>query len=442
MDESGRKIFVLDTNVPLHDSNCLFSFQEHDIVIPIPVLEEIDQFKKGTESINWHAREFVRYIEAMSSGKMLNGGADIGPGLGKIFIRSSKELHPELAGRFGDPKKNDHRIIDVAYREQVDEKNKGRQVVFVSKDVNARMKARALKIVAQDFLSDNVDDALPSGICVVEGVDKESIDGLYTGTVPAREFSLSEEIQINDYLVLRNGKKSALGVMKAEMGGTLIIERVDKSPIYGITPRNAEQTFAAHALMDPRVKLVALNGKAGTGKTLLALASALEQLDDYQSILVARPIVPLSNRDIGFLPGEVNHKIGPYQMPIFDNLGIISRAKNKDKEWIKKIMDAGRLVMEPLTYIRGRSLSEIFFIVDEAQNLTPHEVKTIISRAGEGTKIVFTGDVKQIDHPYLNERSNGLSYIIGKLRGQKLFAHVELVKGERSELAELATNFL
>ena len=241
---------------------------------------------------------------------------------------------------------------------------------------------------------------------------------------------------------MRNGKKSALATFDPFEKK---IRHIEKKTAYGIVPRNAEQIFALHALLNPKVRLVSLSGKAGTGKTLLALAGALETRRSFQQILMARPIVPLSNKDIGFLPGDVKSKLDPYMQPLFDNLGVIqhqfSESDSKNSK-IKDFLEEKKLVISPLSYIRGRSLVKVFFIVDEAQNLTPHEVKTIITRAGENTKIVFTGDINQIDHPYLDSQSNGLSYLIEKMQGQELFAHVHLEKGERSELADLASDLL
>jgi PhoH-like ATPase len=260
--------------------------------------------------------------------------------------------------------------------------------------------------------------------------------------VPAENLGPEVPLVPNEFLILRNGKRSALGTYDPVTGR---IRRVEKGPANGITPRNAEQTFALHALANPAVRLVTLSGKAGTGKTLLALAAALEARKLYRQIFIARPIVPLSNRDIGYLPGDILSKLDPYMQPLYDNLGIIQDAfpdPEKRNGKVDELIERKKLVVTPLTYIRGRSLAKIFFIVDEAQNLTPHEVKSIITRAGEGTKMVFTGDIFQIDHPYLNTRSNGLSHLIEKMRGQRIYAHINLEKGERSELADLASDLL
>ena len=250
-----------------------------------------------------------------------------------------------------------------------------------------------------------------------------------------------EQVEANEFVVMRNGKKSALAVIDANGS---IVKKVDKTNAYGITPRNAEQAFAINALINTEIQLVTVTGKAGTGKTLLALAAALERRRNYRQIYLARPVVPLSNKDIGYLPGDIQSKLDPYMQPLYDNLGVIQSnfEESRKQSRIKDFLQDEKLVISPLSYIRGRSLVRIFFIVDEAQNLTPHEVKTIITRAGEGTKLVFTGDIFQIDHPYLNSYSNGLSYLIEKMKGQKLYAHINLEKGERSELAELASNLL
>jgi PhoH-like ATPase len=303
-----------------------------------------------------------------------------------------------------------------------------------------------LGIPAQDYESDKVKslDKLYSGKRVVEGVSSSVIDLLYESTTQHRFADLLPDLNpvANENFVLRNGSKSALATYLPNDGS---IVRVEKKTAYGITPRNAEQSFALRALLDESIQLVTLVGKAGTGKTLLALAAALERRRDYRQIYLARPIVPLSNRDIGYLPGDIKSKLDPYMQPLFDNLSVIRNQfgpEDQANRKIQELLDSEKLVITPLAYIRGRSLQKVYFIVDEAQNLTPHEVKTIITRAGEGTKIVFTGDVHQIDHPYLDKLSNGLSYLVSRMHGQTIYAHVSLEKGERSHLAELASNLL
>jgi PhoH-like ATPase len=438
-----EKLFVLDTNVILHDSTCIRQFQEHDVVIPITVLEELDQFKKGNETLNYQAREFVRSLDSLSGDRLFNGGVPIGPGLGKISIRLEKEFHADLSLNFSAGKP-DHHILNIAYH--LSEEYPSKQVILVTKDVNLRMKAKSVGILSQDYTKDHVRDvsALYTGSRIEEHLPDFLIDQMYQVPFEAdvSAFSFAVPPLANEYMILRNGKKSALGAYDPLMQK---IRRVEKTCAYGITPKNAEQTFAMDALLNTDIHLVSISGKAGTGKTLLALAAALERRRHYRQIFIARPVVPLSNKDIGYLPGDIKSKLEPYMQPLYDNLGVIQNQFPSSGIYqcqVKEFMDTEKLVISPLSYIRGRSLVKIYFIVDEAQNLTPHEVKTIITRAGEGTKIVFTGDIFQIDHPYLDSHSNGLSYLIEKMQGQKIYAHINLEKGERSELSELATNLL
>ena len=443
MPAKRKKIFVLDTNVILHDSDCLYHFEENDIVVPITVLEELDQFKKGNDSLNFHAREFVRTVDSLSGDRLFKGGVSIGPKLGKILFQMEMEFHKDLTLNFSMDKP-DHHVLNTAY--QMARKYPSRQVILVSKDVNLRMKAKSAGLRAQDYKSDQVKDlsTLYKGHRVVEDLPKELIGHLFQtpGELAAGELAVDLGLIPNEYLILRNGRTSALGVYRAEEKK---ISRIGKQGAYGITPRNAEQTFALDALLDPNISLVTLSGRAGTGKTLLALAAALSTRKLYRQILVARPVVPLSNRDIGFLPGDIQSKLDPYMKPLYDNLGVIQDQFDETKrkhQHITKFLEEEKLVIEPLSYIRGRSLVRMYFIIDEAQNLTPHEVKTIITRAGEGTKIVFTGDIFQIDHPYLDSQANGLSYLIERLQGQSIYAHINLEKGERSQLSELASRLL
>jgi PhoH-like ATPase len=307
------------------------------------------------------------------------------------------------------------------------------------------MKAKSLKIQAEDYYNDKVKDIeiLNKSVIELENFDDTLIDKLYNeGTLPIEQMSLETPPDINEYFILKSSKASVLGRYD---GALKRMVRVEKKVAYGIKPRNAEQTFSLDALCNPDIKLVALTGKAGTGKTLLALAAALEQHKSFGQILLARPIVALSNRDLGFLPGDAQEKINPYMQPLFDNLSVIKHSYNPrslEYQKIEEMLKEEKLVITPLAYIRGRSLSDSYFIIDEAQNLTPHEIKTIITRAGEGTKLVFTGDLQQIDSPYLDMKSNGLAYMTEKMKNHEIFAHVNLLKGERSYLAELASDLL
>ncbi len=438
------KIFVLDTNVLLHDHKCLYSFEENDVIIPIVVLEELDKFKKGNDQINFQAREFVREMDRLAGENLFTEGISLGEGHGRLFIATGKPLPPEMEASFSE-KTPDHRILAIALH--VKATFPQRQTTLITKDINLRMKAKSLGLKAEDYESDKVKniDILHQGVDTIDNFDAALIEALYKdGQFPSDQYPLKEEEVLvpNQYFVLRNANQSVLAWFDPL---SKMIRRVEKHQAFGIEPRNAEQTFSLHALLNPDIKLVSLTGKAGTGKTLLALAAAMQQHKQFNQILLARPIMPLANRDLGFLPGDINEKIGPYMQPLYDNLSVIKtrfQQQSRELSLIEEMQKRQELVITPLAYIRGRSLSDVFFIIDEAQNLTPHEVKTIITRAGEGTKMVFTGDIHQIDSPYLDMQSNGLAYFTDKMRGQDLFAHVNLVKGERSYLAELASNLL
>lgn len=440
------KTFVLDTNVILHDAASINMFQENDVIVPLAVIEELDHFKRGSQVINLNAREFARILDSITGSALFNGGISMGKGRGKLRIAISKGLAPAIRDAFRDDTP-DHRVLSVAYEWQEKLKTKS-QVILVTKDVNLRMKAKALGIPAEDYTTDRVKsiEELYSGKGIVENVDDDLLVKLFQPPyqVQAKPYlkKLNGEALSNKYYILRNTNRSVLAHLDQNKE---FIVKVDKTNVYGINPRNAEQTFAVDALINPNIQLVSMTGKAGTGKTLLALASALAVKKHYRQIFIARPIVPLSNKDIGYLPGDVESKLAPYMQPLWDNLKVIQdQFPENDKQHtaIDTMIKEQKLVIEPLSYIRGRSLQRIFFIVDEAQNLTPHEIKTIITRAGEGAKVVFTGDIYQIDHPYLDGQSNGLSYLIDRFKGQKLYAHINLEKGERSELAELASNLL
>ncbi|MFO7445337.1 MAG: PhoH family protein [Ignavibacteriaceae bacterium] len=438
------KIFILDTNVILHDATSIHQFQENDVVIPLTVIEELDHFKRGSQVINLNAREFARTLDSMTGTALFNGGITMGKGKGKVRIGVARGISDEIKNIFKEDTP-DHRILTVALDYA---KKNSSPVILVTKDVNLRMKAKALGILAEDYTTDRVGsiEELYSGKEIVEDFDDDIIVKLFQVPfeIPAKQVikKLKGEIIPNKYYILRNSSRSVLGYLDQEMQ---LFKKVDKNLTYGIKPRNAEQTFAVDALTNNDIPLVSLTGKAGTGKTLLALASALHIRKNYRQIFIARPIVPLSNKDIGFLPGDVQSKLEPYMQPLWDNIRVIQdqfSENDKQHQAINTMIKDEKLVIEPLSYIRGRSLQRIYFIVDEAQNLTPHEIKTIITRVGEGSKIVFTGDIYQIDHPYLDSQSNGLSYLIDHFKGQKLYAHINLEKGERSELAELASNLL
>jgi len=442
MAEAQRKIFVLDTSVILHDFNALHNFKEHDVAIPITVLEELDTFKKGNSVLNLQAREFIRQLDKLSDHNMLQEWIPLdGAAHGRFRVLTDENGGIDAGEVFGT-RKADHRILNTVLslaRSQPDHK-----VILITKDINLRLKARALNVLAEDYETVKVKDPshLPKGKDELEIADGTAIDRLYQEESLPVDAVLAARPAANQYYILRSGTKSALAYYNAR---TDRIERVVKPLAYGISPRNAEQTFALHAVLNPDVLLVTLSGAAGTGKTLLALAGAMEQRRQFRQIYLARPIVPLSNRDIGYLPGDIQSKINPFMQPLWDNLGIIkNQFDEKESEYRKvdEMVETDKLHIVPLAYIRGRSLSNVIFIVDEAQNLTPHEVKTIITRAGERTKIILTGDIFQIDTPYLDASSNGLSYLIDRVRGNPLYAHVNLEKGERSALANLASSLL
>ena len=441
--EKQKKIFVLDTSVIIYEHNSIMNFKEHDVGIPITVLEELDQFKKGNDTKNFEAREFIRLLDKLAEGKMLQAwnplnGKD--KGSFKVVMHERARLD---ANEIFDEEKPDHRILNAALHLQMEEK--GRPVILVSKDINLRLKAKSLGLNAEDYTTGKVKNvnSLFSGKSVYQRIDPEKINKLYDeGSIDPEEILGKKKAQVNNYYILKSGKKSVLAFFN---GHTNKVEHVEKRMAYGIKPRNAEQAFAMHAILNPDIKLVTMQGVAGTGKTLIALAAAMEQKRYFKQIYLARPIVPLSNKDIGYLPGDIKSKLNPYMEPLWDNLKFIQNQYGEsDKEYSKitDMVNQEKLVITPLAYIRGRSLSNICFIVDEAQNLTPHEVKTIITRAGENTKIIFTGDIHQIDTPYLDSQSNGLSYLIDRVKNNSLYAHITLEKGERSELANLANELL
>jgi PhoH-like ATPase len=441
--QKEKKIFVLDTSVIIYEHNSILNFDEHDVGIPITVLEELDNFKKGNDTKNFEAREFIRLIDTVAKNKMLQDWNPInGKGKGNFKVLMNKNSKID-ANKVFNEHKADHQILNAALQLQQEEKNK--KVILVSKDINLRLKAKSLGLLAEDYTTGKVQNisSLYTGNTIIDNIDSDLINLLYDkGYCPPQEILKSTQLKKNHYYILKSGKKSALAYYNPfnEM-----IEHVEKKSVYGIKPRNAEQAFAIHAALKPDIKLLSIQGVAGTGKTLLALASALEQKKEFKQIYLARPIVPLSNKDIGYLPGDIKSKVNPYMEPLWDNLKFIQNLYSEtDKEYLKitEMVQQEKLVITPLAYIRGRSLSNICFIIDEAQNLTPHEVKTIITRAGENTKIIFTGDIHQIDSPYLDAQSNGLSTLIDRLQNHELYAHVTLEKGERSALANLANELL
>ena len=441
----AKKNFVLDTNVILHDYKCIENFQENDIYLPIVVLEELDKFKKGSDQINYNAREFVRELDTLTSNDLFLKGASLGPGKGTLHVVTGDKYQEKIYQSFPE-KTADHRILSCTLSVAESEKDRKVKTILVTKDVNLRMKARSLGIEVEDYITDKVInvDIFKRAQDIYENIDPDLIDKMYASPdgIAADLFDIKSKLEPNECFILKSVRNSVLARYNPF---TNKFKKVEKASNYGIQPRNAEQSFAFEVLNDPDVKLIGLTGKAGTGKTLLALASALKQANVYKQILLARPIVALANKDLGFLPGDEKQKVAPYMQPLFDNLAVIKHRYNmhsSENRLIEDMLKDERLVISALAYIRGRSLSNVFFIVDEAQNLTPHEVKTIITRAGEGVKMVFTGDIDQIDSPYLDRQSNGLSHLFDRMQGQDIFAHVHLEKGERSYLAEVASNLL
>ena len=438
-----KKIFVLDTNVLLHDPQAMFRFEDNDLVIPITVIEEIDRFKKDMNEKGRNARQVSRILDGFrAKNKLIEGVPLEKGGLLKVQLyteEAMRGLPPELQVDRGD-----NRILAVAVELQ---KHSVCPVIFVTKDTNLRIKADAVGLEASDYESDKVSiDELYSGAVEVQ-MDKDEVDRFYgQGYLP-----LQGDYYPNQCVTLiesANPSHSAIGRYNYAMQRVTPLIRSPKEGLWGIHPRNREQQFALNLLLDDNIQLVTLVGKAGTGKTLLAIAAGLHLVADqgnFSRLLVSRPVFPMG-RDLGFLPGDIEEKLAPWMQPIFDNvellLGAVEERGGKHKRGYKELVDMGILEIEPLTYIRGRSIPKQYMIVDEAQNLTPHEVKTIITRAGEGTKIVLTGDPYQIDNPYVDASSNGLTYTVEKFKGQEIAGHVTLTKGERSSLAELAANLL
>ena len=439
----SKKIFVLDTSVILYDHDAINNFQEHDVAIPIQVLEELDNFKSGNETRNFEARSFIRLIDQTSKQKLISDWVALNrlnSGMFKVVLNESplKTNAEEIFGKG----KTDHKILNAAL--SLKEQNPNKKVILVSKDICLRLKAKALDLNAEDYETGKIKnvDELYAGKTEIANFDEAIIDEVKQKTFANVAESSLPLRNGNHFYILKNKRKTANVFYNNSLK---TISSVSSDAVFKIKPKNTEQAFAINALLDPNIKLVSIQGNAGTGKTLLALASALEQRRDFRQIYVTRPIVSLSNKDIGFLPGDAKSKIDPFMAPIWDNLRFIKEQFSGDEKMVAKIdelISTEKIAIAPLAFIRGRTLTKIFFIIDEAQNLTPHEVKTIISRAGEQTKIVFTGDIYQIDTPYLDSESNGLSYLIEHAKDHPLYAHITLHKGERSELANLANDLL
>lgn len=443
------KIFVLDTNIILHDYKAIRKFQDNDIVIPMAVIEELDKFKKGNDALSFNARGFMRELDKLSTGRMFGReGVPLGKNLGKIRVELNHPFPDDLKGSFIDDIQ-DHRILSTSI--WVRDNNPDRFVALVTKDVNLRMKSKAVGMVAQDYLTDKIEESrveyIQNEVIISDKLSQTAIQSLAYGQggISYTEYS-SERPSPNQLFKFKweKGENSYTTCARFDAAKNKIL-LVKDHYAYGISPRNDEQKFALDACLNPDIQLVSLTGGAGTGKTLLALAAALEQEHDFDQIILSRPTVILGNQDIGFLPGDQKSKMGPFVQPLLDNLNVIRncfRPGSKQALKIDAMLKEEKLLISPLAYIRGRSLGKVFFIIDEAQNLTPHEIKTIITRAGEGTKMVFTGDIFQIDQPYLDIYSNGLTHLGEKMTGQPLFEHINLRKGERSELSEIASKLL
>jgi len=447
---SPVKFFVLDTSVLLHSPNSLYSFEENHVIIPFKVLEELDTFKKNTTDVGRNARTVIRMLDKLREKGHLNDGIKWNGHGGDIRVTMESET-PDVPGLAMD--KPDNRIIAIAWKY----KQAGKTTIFISKDINARIKADALGITSEDFEAQKVDyETLYSGYREMT-VPGAMIDRLYADKrLPITDPILAKidpTLSPNEYVLLRSADDESqvgLGRYVPTMQAVLPLSRTKKS-VFGIIPRNLQQTMALDLLLDDEVPMVTLMGTAGTGKTLLVLAAAMHKCFNehkYERLLVARPIMPMG-KDIGYLPGSKDEKLGAWMQPIFDNLEYLltdrrvhsGESANVEAK-LKALVESGKIVLEALTYIRGRSIPGQFMIVDEAQNLTPHEIKTIASRVGEGTKLVLTGDAEQIDNPYLDANSNGLSFVIEKLKHSDLVGHVTLARPERSNLASLVVKEL
>ena len=437
-----KKIFVLDTNVLLHDPRAIFSFEDNDVVIPIVVIEELDKFKKGVDEIGRNARQVSRILDEyrmkgkLSQGVPLEGGGNLRV---ELNHQSTERLPNELIAE-----KADNRILATA----LNLKHDNLPVILVTKDTNLRIKADALGMTAEDYESDTITlDELYSGETELL-VPPGAIDDFYAkGELQPAEPTLLP----NQFVLLKNSANESQTALARynKQKNALVPIATAKHGVWGITAKNKQQQFALDLLLNDDIRLVTLVGRAGTGKTLLALAAGLEktiEVRSFQRLVVSRPVFPMG-KDIGFLPGDIDEKLRPWMQPIRDNLDFLVGSSGgpgrvKGKKDLQSLFDLGMIEVEPLTYIRGRSMPNQYLIVDEAQNLTPHEIKTIITRAGEGTKVVLTGDPYQIDNPYIDSSSNGLTYVVDRFKEETIAGHITLVKGERSELAELAATLL
>ena len=436
-----KKNYVLDTNVLIHDPRAIFRFEDNNVIIPIYVIEEVDQFKREGSERGRNARSIARVLDELreKGGSLAKGVTLDSGGTLRVAVPSRRLELPSAI----DHTAMDQAILQTAF--DVRENDGGRPTIFVTMDTNLRIRADALGMVSQTYENQRVDlDQLTTGTVEVD-LDGEEVDAFFRDgrLAPRDEVDWSP----NTCVLMRdrsNPSHTALGRYDAAKRAIIAL-RVPRDGVMGVRPRNKEQSFAFDLLLDESIRLVTLVGKAGTGKTLLALAAGLKRtMEDgtYTRMLVSRPVMPLG-RDIGFLPGDVDEKLNPWMQPIFDNLEFLfSTGQRKGPRAYAELLESGQIQVEPLTYIRGRSLPQQFIVVDEAQNLTPHEVKTIITRSGDGTKIVLTGDPGQIDNPYVDSASNGLTIAAERFRGEKLAAHILLAKGERSDLAELAANAL
>ncbi len=440
-----KKTFVLDTSVLLHDPQSIFAFQDNDVIIPIAVIEEIDGQKRKSDQIGRSARMVSRYLDDLRSQGRLNQGVDNGQG-GMLKIELNHQDLPSFPLNC-DRINNDNRIIAVAANLQQDDQVK-KPVILVTKDINMRIKADALGLLAEDYETNKVNiDELYTGFKTIE-TSPAVIDTFFRqGYLDLDE--LAEELFANQFLMLQdNAGRSQTALAKVDLTQKRILPlRYHHADLSGIRARNREQKFALEALLDENIQLVTLVGQAGTGKTLLALAAGIEKVLEekaYRKLLISRPVVPMGN-DLGFLPGDVDEKLRPWMQPLYDNLELIFGNRDRGEKldsFIQHLKEIDLLDIEALTYIRGRSIPGQYFILDEAQNLTPHEVKTVITRVGEGTKIVLTGDPYQIDNPYLDANSNGLTYVVERFKDYVGAAHITLTRGERSALAEMAAQVL